>query len=45
MDAAFAWHHFAHSHSSLTSGDAIGGFDAKAMADSQRKHSEKAGKS
>ncbi len=45
MDAAFAWHHFAHSHSSLTSGDAIGGFDAKAMADSQRKQSEKAGKS
>ena len=40
MDAAFAWHHFAHTHSSLTSGDAIGGMDAKAMAKSQRETEE-----
>lgn len=32
MEAAFAWHHFAHSHSELISGDRIGGYDAKAMA-------------
>ena len=44
MDAAFAWHHFAHAHSSLISGDAIGGFDAKAMAESQREQSQKADK-
>ncbi len=45
MDAVFAWHHFAHSHSSLTSDDPIGGFDAKAMAESQRKQAEKSSKS
>jgi enoyl-CoA hydratase len=44
MDAAFAWHHFAHSHSALTSGDAIGGFDAKEMARSQREQNEQAKK-
>ncbi|MES2260282.1 MAG: enoyl-CoA hydratase [Pseudomonadota bacterium] len=32
MDAAFAWHQFAHSHSELISGDRTGGYDAKAMA-------------
>ncbi|MEG1627901.1 enoyl-CoA hydratase [Pseudomonas sp.] len=32
MDAAFAWHHFAHAHNELLSGDKLGGFDAKAMA-------------
>lgn len=32
MDAVFAWHQFAHSHSELTSGDRTGGYDAKAMA-------------
>ena len=32
MEASFAWHHFAHSHSELVSGDRIGGFDARAMA-------------
>lgn len=36
MDAAFAWHHFAHAHNELISGDKLGGYDAKAMADSQR---------
>ncbi len=44
MDAVFAWHHFAHSHSSLISDDPIGGFDAKAMAESQRKQAEKSSK-
>jgi enoyl-CoA hydratase len=32
MEAAFAWHHFAHAHNDLVSGDKLGGFDAKAMA-------------
>ena len=32
MDAAFAWHHFAHAHNDVVSGDKLGGFDAKAMA-------------
>ena len=32
MEAAFAWHHFAHAHNDLLSGDKLGGFDAKAMA-------------
>lgn len=36
MDAVFAWHHFAHTHNQLLAGDNLAGFDAKAMADSQR---------
>ncbi len=36
MDAAFAWHHFAHAHNQLISGDRLGGYDGKAMAASQR---------
>jgi len=36
MDAAFGWHHFAHVHNELISGDKLGGYDAKAMAQSQR---------
>lgn len=32
MDAAFAWHHFAHSHNTLETGDRLGGYDAKSMA-------------
>ncbi|WP_019449455.1 enoyl-CoA hydratase [Cupriavidus sp. BIS7] len=36
MDAAFAWHHFAHAHNELVSGDKLGGYDARAMAASQR---------
>ena len=31
MDAVFAWHHFAHAHNELLSGDKLGGYDAKAM--------------
>ncbi|MDB5984656.1 MAG: enoyl-CoA hydratase [Pseudomonas sp.] len=37
MDMVFGLHHFAHVHNELTSGDKLGGYDAKAMADSQRK--------
>jgi len=40
MEAVFAWHHFAHCHSELVSGDKIGGFDAKSMAAANRKASE-----
>lgn len=36
MDASFAWHHFAHAHNELVSGDKLGGYDAKSMAESQR---------
>jgi len=32
MEAVFAWHHLAHSHSELVSGDRTGGFDARSMA-------------
>jgi enoyl-CoA hydratase len=32
MDATFAWHQFAHTHSDLTSDNNLGGFDAKSMA-------------
>ena len=37
MDAAFAWHHFAHSHNELVSGDKLGGFDSKKMAQENKK--------
>ena len=36
MDAAFAWHHFAHAHNELLSGDKLGGFDAKGMAQANK---------
>lgn len=36
MDASFAWHHFAHSHSELTSGNRTGGYDARSMAEANR---------
>jgi enoyl-CoA hydratase len=36
MEAAFAWHHFAHAHSELISGDRIGGYDAKSMAEANK---------
>ncbi len=36
MDMAFGLHHFAHTHNEMISGDRLGGFDGKAMADSQR---------
>ena len=36
MDAVFAWHHFAHAHNELLSGDKLGGFDAKGMAQANK---------
>ena len=36
MDAVFAWHHFAHSHNELLSGDKLGGYDAKAMIEANK---------
>tara|TARA_R110000868_G_scaffold19985_8_gene85235 strand:+ start:1296 stop:2321 length:1026 start_codon:yes stop_codon:yes gene_type:complete len=44
MDAIFAWHHFGHAHNDLAGGDYLGGFDAKAMAKSQRTSKESAAK-
>jgi len=38
MDAAFGWHHFAHAHNSLLTGNNLGGLDAKAMAAANRKN-------
>jgi len=32
MDAAFAWHHFAHAQNIIESGDRLGGLDARAMS-------------
>ena len=37
MEAVFAWHHFAHTHNELLSGDKLGGYNAKAMAEANRK--------
>ena len=34
MDMAFGLHHFAHAHNETISGDRLGGYDAKAMANS-----------
>lgn len=36
MDMVFGLHHFAHAHNELISGDKLGGYDARAMAQSQR---------
>jgi enoyl-CoA hydratase len=43
MDMVFGLHHFAHAHNELVSGDRLGGYDAKAMASSQRKPQRKSG--
>ncbi|MBD2836143.1 enoyl-CoA hydratase [Pseudomonas sp. JM0905a] len=40
MDMVFGLHHFAHVHNELISGDKLGGYDARAMAQSQRNPSE-----
>lgn len=40
MEAVFAWHQFAHTHSELVSGDRVGGFDAKSMATANKKATE-----
>jgi enoyl-CoA hydratase len=41
MDAVFAWHHFAHAHNELLSGDKLGGFDAKGMARANKQAEDK----
>lgn len=38
MDAAFGWHHFAHAHNSLLTGNNLAGLDAKAMAAANKKN-------
>lgn len=45
MDAVFAWHHFAHVHNELLSGDKLGGFDAKAMAKANKQAAASEGES
>ncbi|WP_152223049.1 enoyl-CoA hydratase [Pseudomonas sp. SCB32] len=40
MDMVFGLHHFAHAHNELVSGDRLGGYDARAMASSQREPAE-----
>ncbi len=40
MDMVFGLHHFAHVHNELVSGDKLGGYDARAMAESQRNPAE-----
>lgn len=40
MDAVFAWHHFAHTHNELLSGDKLGGYDARAMASANKQAAE-----
>lgn len=39
MDAAFAWHHCAHAHNQLLTGNNLGGLDAHAMAKANKKKS------
>lgn len=36
MDMAFGLHHFAHAHNETVSGDRLGGYDAKAMAQANK---------
>lgn len=45
MDAAFAWHHFAHVHNEQVSGDKLAGFDGKAMAARNKAEAEGGDKS
>jgi enoyl-CoA hydratase len=40
MDMVFGLHHFAHAHNELVSGDKLGGYDARGMAESQRNSAE-----
>lgn len=40
MDMAFGFHHFAHTHNQLISGDKLSGFDAKAMAKANKQQAE-----
>jgi enoyl-CoA hydratase len=36
MDTAFGYHHFAHVHNEIVSGDKLGGYDGKAMAQANK---------
>ena len=45
MDAVFGWHHFAHVHNELLSGDKLGGYDAKAMAKANKQAAASEGES
>ncbi len=38
MEASFAWHHFAHVHNDLVTGDKLGGLDAKKMAQKNKEN-------
>ena len=38
-EAAFAWHHFTHVHNDLTTGNKLGGMDAKSMAKANKEDS------
>lgn len=40
MEAAFAWHHFAHTHNQLISDNNLGGYDARSIAAAQREGGE-----
>lgn len=44
MDMAFGFHHFAHAHNQLISGDKLSGFDAKAMAKANKQQHAKSEK-
>ena len=41
MDMAFGYHHFAHAHSQVLGGGALGGHDAKSMAQANKKDNER----
>ncbi len=44
MDMAFGYHHFAHVHNEIVSGDKLGGYDGKAMAQANKAQAEQAKK-
>lgn len=41
MDSAFGWHHFAHAHNQLVTGNNLAGLDAKAMAAANKNSEDK----
>ncbi len=44
MDMAFGYHHFAHVHNEIVSGDKLGGYDGKAMARANKEQAAEAQK-
>ena len=42
MDTAFGYHHFAHVHNEIVSGDKLGGYDGKAMAKANKEQAAQA---